>query len=76
MVSLLHLSAVAQNIVLILAGNIPLVGFHDFFSNYWPQCIGKPLQMTNLLPFLAKYMLQLSHNLLIKLHLYGKLEKF
>lgn len=73
----------AQNektVALILAGNIPLVGFHDFLSVLITG--NKALIKTSsndqhLLPFLAKYLIAVDENLKDKItFVEGKLENF
>jgi hypothetical protein len=67
-------------IALILAGNIPLVGFHDFLSVLITG--NKALIKTSsndqhLLPFLAKYLIAIDENLKDKItFVEGKLENF
>jgi hypothetical protein len=70
----------AQTVALILAGNIPLVGFHDFLSVLITG--NKTLIKTSsndqhLLPFLAKYLIFIDENLKEKItFVEGKLENF
>jgi len=69
-----------KTVALILAGNIPLVGFHDFLSVLITG--NKALVKTSsndqhLLPFLAKYLIFLDENLKDKItFVEGKLENF
>ncbi|WPO77391.1 acyl-CoA reductase [Flavobacterium sp. KACC 22761] len=69
-----------KTVALILAGNIPLVGFHDFLSVLITG--NKALIKTSsndqhLLPFLAKYLIAVDENLKDKITFAeGKLEKF
>jgi len=69
-----------KTVVLILAGNIPLVGFHDFLSVLITG--NKALIKTSsndqhLLPFLAKYLIAVDGNLKDKItFVEGKLENF
>ncbi|MFB3387357.1 acyl-CoA reductase [Flavobacterium sp. LAR06] len=69
-----------KNVALILAGNIPLVGFHDFLSVLITG--NKALIKTSsndqhLLPFLAKYLIAVDENLKDKItFVEGKLENF
>jgi len=69
-----------KKVALILAGNIPLVGFHDFLSVLITG--NKALIKTSsndqhLLPFLAKYLIAVDENLKDKItFVEGKLENF
>jgi len=69
-----------KTIALILAGNIPMVGFHDFLSVLITG--NKALIKTSsndqhLLPFLAKYLIAVDENLKDKItFVEGKLENF
>ena len=69
-----------KTVALILAGNIPLVGFHDFLSVLITE--NKALIKTSsndqhLLPFLAKYLIAADENLKDKItFVEGKLENF
>ncbi|WP_347051684.1 acyl-CoA reductase [Flavobacterium olei] len=69
-----------KTVALILAGNIPLVGFHDFLSVLITG--NKALIKTSsndqhLLPFLAKYLIAVDENLKDKItFVEGKLENF
>ena len=69
-----------KTVALILAGNIPLVGFHDFLSVLITG--NKALVKTSsndqhLLPFLAKYLIAVDENLKHKITFVdGKLENF
>ena len=69
-----------KNVALILAGNIPLVGFHDFLSVLITG--NKTLIKTSsndqhLLPFLAKYLIAVDKTLKDKItFVEGKLENF
>ncbi|WDF61185.1 acyl-CoA reductase [Flavobacterium sp. KACC 22758] len=69
-----------KTVALILAGNIPLVGFHDFLSVLITG--NKALVKTSsndqhLLPFLAKYLIAVDENLKDKITFAeGKLENF
>lgn len=69
-----------KNVALILAGNIPLVGFHDFLSVLITG--NKALIKTSsndqhLLPFLAKYLIAVDESLKDKVtFVEGKLENF
>ncbi|WP_394773593.1 acyl-CoA reductase [Flavobacterium sp.] len=69
-----------KNVALILAGNIPLVGFHDFLSVLITG--NKALIKTSsndhhLLPFLAKYLIYVDESLKNKItFVEGKLENF
>lgn len=69
-----------NTVALILAGNIPLVGFHDFLSVLITG--NKALIKTSsndqhLLPFLAKYLIAVDENLKDKItFVEGKLENF
>jgi hypothetical protein len=69
-----------KNIALILAGNIPLVGFHDFLSvlitghNVFVKTSSND---QHLLPFLAKYIIAIDPELATKItFVEGKLENF
>ncbi|KFF05942.1 acyl-CoA reductase [Flavobacterium reichenbachii] len=70
----------SKNVALILAGNIPLVGFHDFLSVLITG--NKALIKTSsndqhLLPFLAKYLIAVDEDLKDKItFVEGKLENF
>ncbi|MDY0989836.1 Acyl-CoA reductase (LuxC) [Flavobacterium sp. ACN2] len=70
----------AKTVALILAGNIPLVGFHDFLSVLITG--NKALIKTSsndqhLLPFLAKYLIAVDENLKDNItFVEGKLENF
>lgn len=70
----------AKTVALILAGNIPLVGFHDFLSVLITG--NKALIKTSsndqhLLPFLAKYLIAVDENLKDSItFVEGKLENF
>ncbi|PTT18759.1 acyl-CoA reductase, partial [Flavobacterium sp. HMWF030] len=69
-----------KTVALILAGNIPLVGFHDFLSVL--KTGNKALVKTSsndqhLLPFLAKYLMAVDESLKNKItFVEGKLENF
>jgi len=71
---------IEKNVALILAGNIPLVGFHDFLSVLITG--NKALIKTSsndqhLLPFLAKYLIYVDESLKNKIDFVeGKLENF
>jgi hypothetical protein len=47
----------SKNVALILAGNIPLVGFHDFLSVLISDNVLIKTSNDQLLPFLAKYII-------------------
>jgi hypothetical protein len=75
------LSAVApKNIALILAGNIPLVGFHDFLSvliTGHNVLVKTSSNDQHLLPFLAKYIIAIEPQFANKItFVAGKLENF
>ncbi|KUJ59976.1 acyl-CoA reductase [Flavobacteriaceae bacterium CRH] len=69
-----------KNVALILAGNIPLVGFHDFLSVLITgnnALIKTSSNDQHLLPFLAKYLIFVDENLKDKItFVEGKLENF
>jgi hypothetical protein len=69
-----------KNIALILAGNIPLVGFHDFLSvliTGHDVLIKTSSNDQHLLPFLAKYIIAIDPELANKItFVEGKLENF
>ncbi|OMQ13534.1 acyl-CoA reductase [[Flexibacter] sp. ATCC 35103] len=70
----------AKNVALILAGNIPLVGFHDFLSVLITgnsALIKTSSNDQHLLPFLAKYLIFVDESLKDKItFVEGKLENF
>ncbi|MFV5695795.1 acyl-CoA reductase [Flavobacterium sp. LB3P122] len=70
----------SKNIALILAGNIPLVGFHDFLSvliTGHNVLIKTSSNDQHLLPFLAKYIIAVEAELANKITFVdGKLENF
>ncbi|KQB37485.1 acyl-CoA reductase [Flavobacterium aquidurense] len=70
----------AKNVALILAGNIPLVGFHDFLSVLITgnsALIKTSSNDQHLLPFLAKYLIFVDESLKNKItFVEGKLENF
>ena len=70
----------SKNIALILAGNIPLVGFHDFLSvliTGHNVLIKTSSNDQHLLPFLAKYIIAVDPELANKItFVEGKLENF
>ncbi|SEF87037.1 acyl-CoA reductase [Flavobacterium urumqiense] len=72
--------AESKNIALILAGNIPLVGFHDFLSvliTGHKVLIKTSSNDQHLLPFLAKYIIAIEPELANSIHFVdGKLENF
>ena len=69
-----------KTVALILAGNIPLVGFHDFLSVIITgnrALIKTSSNDQHLLPFLAKYLIAVDENLKDKItFVEGKLENF
>jgi hypothetical protein len=69
-----------KNVALILAGNIPLVGFHDFLSvliSGHNVVVKTSSNDQHLLPFLAKYLITTNPELSNKIHFSeGKLENF
>ena len=69
-----------KTVALILAGNIPLVGFHDFLSVLITgnrALIKTSSNDQHLLPFLAKYLIAVDENLKDKItFVEGKLENF
>ena len=69
-----------KNVALILAGNIPLVGFHDFLSVLITgnrALIKTSSKDQNLLPFLAKYLIAVDESLKDKItFVEGKLQNF
>ncbi|PRZ27853.1 acyl-CoA reductase [Flavobacterium granuli] len=69
-----------KNIALILAGNIPLVGFHDFLSvliTGHNVMVKTSSNDQHLLPFLAKYIIAIAPELASKItFVEGKLENF
>lgn len=69
-----------KTIGLILAGNIPLVGFHDFLSvliSGHSVLVKTSSNDQHLLPFLAKYLIAVEPKLKNKIHFTeGKLENF
>jgi hypothetical protein len=73
-------TAQSKRIALILAGNIPLVGFHDFLSvliTGHTVLIKTSSNDQHLLPFLAKYIIAIAPQFADKIHFVeGKLEKF
>ncbi|MFM2369022.1 MAG: hypothetical protein RL619_1322 [Bacteroidota bacterium] len=70
----------SKNIALILAGNIPLVGFHDFLSvliTGHNVLVKTSSNDQHLLPFLAKYIIAVNNELANKItFIEGKLENF
>ena len=70
----------SKNIALILAGNIPLVGFHDFLSvliSGHNVLVKTSSNDQHLLPFLAKYIIAIEPELVNNIHFVdGKLENF
>ncbi|MFE3848799.1 acyl-CoA reductase [Flavobacterium sp. LB3P45] len=70
----------SKNIALILAGNIPLVGFHDFLSvliSGHKVLVKTSSNDQHLLPFLAKYIIAIEPELANNIHFVdGKLENF
>ena len=72
--------AESKTIALILAGNIPLVGFHDFISvliSGHNVLVKTSSNDQHLLPFLAKYLITLEPQLAQKItFVEGKLENF
>jgi hypothetical protein len=70
----------SKNIALILAGNIPLVGFHDFLSvliTGYNVLVKTSSNDQHLLPFLAKYLIAVDSELASKItFVEGKLENF
>lgn len=73
-------NVVPKNIALILAGNIPLVGFHDFLSVLITGnsvLVKTSSNDQHLLPFLAKYIIALEPKFADKItFVEGKLENF
>lgn len=73
-------NVVPKNIALILAGNIPLVGFHDFLSvliTGHNVLVKTSSNDQHLLPFLAKYIIALEPKFADKITIVeGKLENF
>lgn len=73
-------NVVPKNIALILAGNIPLVGFHDFLSvliTGHSVLVKTSSNDQHLLPFLAKYIIALEPKFADKItFVEGKLENF
>ena len=69
-----------KNVALILAGNIPLVGFHDFLSvliSGHNVVVKTSSNDQHLLPFLAKYLVETNAGFSNKIHFSeGKLENF
>jgi Acyl-CoA reductase (LuxC) len=69
-----------KNVALILAGNIPLVGFHDFLSvliSGHTVLVKTSSNDQHLLPFLAKYLIAIEPELANKItFVEGKLEHF
>lgn len=69
-----------KTVGLILAGNIPLVGFHDFLSvliSGHNVLVKTSSNNQKLLPFLAKYLISLNDELKNNIHFVeGKLENF
>ena len=69
-----------KTIGLILAGNIPLVGFHDFLSvliSGHNVLVKTSSNDQKLLPFLAKYLISINYELKNSIHFVeGKLENF
>lgn len=70
----------SKTVALILAGNIPLVGFHDFLSvliTGYSALIKTSSNDQHLLPFLAKYLIAVDENFKDKITFAeGKLENF
>ncbi|MBB4803217.1 hypothetical protein HNP37_003292 [Flavobacterium nitrogenifigens] len=70
----------SKTVALILAGNIPLVGFHDFLSvliTGYKALIKTSSNDQHLLPFLAKYLIAVDENFKDKITFVdGKLENF
>jgi hypothetical protein len=73
-------AVVPKNIALILAGNIPLVGFHDFLSvliTGHNVLVKTSSNDQHLLPFLAKYIIAIEPEFASKItFVTGKLENF
>jgi hypothetical protein len=68
-----------KTVGLILAGNIPLVGFHDFLSvlvSGHKAAIKTSSNDQHLLPFLAKYLIEVEPSLEKRIEFVGKLENF
>src|SRR5690606_7616440 len=68
-----------KTVGLILAGNIPLVGFHDFLSvliSGNKALIKTSSNDQNLLPFLAKYLIEVEPSLEKRIEFVEKLENF
>lgn len=68
-----------KTVGLILAGNIPLVGFHDFLSvliSGNKALIKTSSNDQHLLPFLAKYLIEVEPNLEKRIEFVEKLENF
>ena len=68
-----------KSVGLILAGNIPLVGFHDFLSvlvSGHKAAIKTSSNDQHLLPFLAKYLIEVEPSLEKRIEFVGKLENF
>src|SRR5690606_23283865 len=68
-----------KSVGLILAGNIPLVGFHDFLSvlvSGHKAVVKTSSNDQHLLPFLAKYLIRVEPSLEKRIEFVGKLENF
>lgn len=68
-----------KSVGLILAGNIPLVGFHDFLSvlvSGHKAAIKTSSNDQHLLPFLAKYLIEVEPSLEKRIEFVEKLENF
>jgi len=68
-----------KSVGLILAGNVPLVGFHDFLSvlvSGHKAVVKTSSNDQHLLPFLAKYLIQAEPLLQDRIAFVGKLENF
>ena len=68
-----------KSVGLILAGNIPLVGFHDFLSvlvSGHKAVVKTSSNDQHLLPFLAKYLIQVEPSLEKRIEFVEKLENF
>src|SRR5690606_22901272 len=68
-----------KTVGLILAGNIPLVGFHDFLSvliSGHKALVKTSSNDQQLLPFLAKYLIEVQPSLEKRIEFVEKLENF
>jgi hypothetical protein len=75
--SLIPLTPKSKNVALILAGNIPLVGFHDFLSVLISDnVLIKTSSNEHLLPFFGKYIIAIEPKFADKITLSKEIRKF